>query len=293
VGLGYATGDNNTTGTANTYLGYNADATGTGFNNSTAIGANATVAQSNSLILGSINGINGAASDTKVGIGTNTPDSSFSVFENFLVGSSGTVQYENTVPVMNYMFKSGSANADRMVIAHSPGFSTYGLQYQDVGDQFNFLGAGANKMAIELISGDVGIAIANPVHILQLGVDDAAKPATSTWTIVSDERLKTINGNYTRGLSDILKLNTIRYNYKADNSFSLPSNEQFYGFTAQEVQKVFPEAVKTDENGYLNLNIHPILVAYVNAFKDQQLIIDKQQKQIDELLIRVSKIENK
>ena len=191
------------------------------------------------------------------------------------------------------MFKTGSANADRMVVAHSPSFPTYGLQYQDASDQFNFLGGGINRMAIELISGDVGIAFANPIHTLQLGVDDAAKPGTTVWTVVSDERLKTINGNYTKGLSDILKLNTIRYNYKAGNNHNLPANEEFSGFSAQEVQKVFPEAVRTDKAGYLNLNIHPILIAYVNAFKEQQLLIDNQQKTINDLLKRVEKLENK
>lgn len=41
--------------------------------NGTAIGAHAFVTQSNSLVLGSINGINGATADTNVGIGTTAP----------------------------------------------------------------------------------------------------------------------------------------------------------------------------------------------------------------------------
>jgi len=62
--LGYAAGDINTTGSSNTFVGYKADAASNALTNATAIGANASVAQSNSLILG-----NGA----DVGIGTNTP----------------------------------------------------------------------------------------------------------------------------------------------------------------------------------------------------------------------------
>ena len=65
----------NTTGSFNTALGYDAafDQTYTGLTNATAIGANSDVTQSNSLVLGSINGVNGATANTSVGIGTTSP----------------------------------------------------------------------------------------------------------------------------------------------------------------------------------------------------------------------------
>jgi trimeric autotransporter adhesin len=80
TGLGYQAGQTtasanaNLTGANNTYLGaYSGPASSTQFNNSTAIGANAVVGASNALVLGSINGVNGAAASVKVGIGTATP----------------------------------------------------------------------------------------------------------------------------------------------------------------------------------------------------------------------------
>jgi len=64
------------TGSENTLLG-NSAGMGTGsLNNATAIGALAEVDQNNSLVLGSIKNVNGATSDTTVGIGTTTPVSS-------------------------------------------------------------------------------------------------------------------------------------------------------------------------------------------------------------------------
>jgi hypothetical protein len=65
----------NTTGGFNTALGYNAgtDQNSPSLTNATAIGANADVTQSNSLVLGSINGVNGAGASTNVGIGTSAP----------------------------------------------------------------------------------------------------------------------------------------------------------------------------------------------------------------------------
>ena len=64
-------------------------------------------------------------------------------------------------PMME-MFASGTINADRMVIAHSPFYPNWGLQYQDVPDRFNFLGAGNPVMSINLYPGSVGIGATNP-----------------------------------------------------------------------------------------------------------------------------------
>ena len=66
----------NTTGTLNTALGYNANVNTDALTNATAIGANARVDCNNCLVLGSVNGINGAASGVNVGIGTTNPNAS-------------------------------------------------------------------------------------------------------------------------------------------------------------------------------------------------------------------------
>ncbi len=84
--LGYAAGTTNTTGTYNTVLGYNAELSAPNLTNSTAIGANAQVFQSNSMVLGSINGINGATATVSVGIGENSPNARLHVKRS---GASG------------------------------------------------------------------------------------------------------------------------------------------------------------------------------------------------------------
>jgi hypothetical protein len=74
VFLGLLAGNSNLTGNENTLLGTLTDVGSPNLVNATAIGANAFVTASNSLILGSINGVNGGV-DTFVGIGTTDPDS--------------------------------------------------------------------------------------------------------------------------------------------------------------------------------------------------------------------------
>ena len=81
------------------------------------------------------------------------------------------------------------------------------------------------------------------------------------------------------------------YHYKKGNVRNLPTEEQGYGFSAQEVQKVFPEAVKTGKDGYLSLDIHPILVSYINAFKEQQEQIDELKKQNNLLIKKMETLE--
>jgi hypothetical protein len=92
---GTAAGTNNTTGSNNTFLGYLSDITASGLNltNVTAIGYNAKVATSNSLVLGGT-----AASAVNVGIGNTAPTNTLHVtpvsglnpvrFEGLLSGTS-------------------------------------------------------------------------------------------------------------------------------------------------------------------------------------------------------------
>jgi hypothetical protein len=72
VHTGFASGI--ASGSNNTLLGASSLLESAAITNATAIGSRAVVNQSNSMVLGSITGTNGATSDVKVGIGTNMPD---------------------------------------------------------------------------------------------------------------------------------------------------------------------------------------------------------------------------
>ena len=84
---GHDAGSANSTGSFNTTIGENADLGAGNLTNATAIGSKSFVTQNNSLVLGSINGVNGATADTNVGIGTTTPASKLHV--------NGTVRVTN------------------------------------------------------------------------------------------------------------------------------------------------------------------------------------------------------
>jgi len=73
VVLGKSAGATLTSGSSNVLLGASADVASAALQNAVAIGAKAQVGASNSLVLGSINGVNGATASAKVGIGTTAP----------------------------------------------------------------------------------------------------------------------------------------------------------------------------------------------------------------------------
>lgn len=72
--IGFSAGASNTLGSFNTALGWGS-LVGSGNQFATALGARAEAACSNCLVLGAVQGVNGATASTNIGIGTNTPTS--------------------------------------------------------------------------------------------------------------------------------------------------------------------------------------------------------------------------
>jgi len=108
---------------------------------------------------------------------------------------------------------------------------------------------------------------------------------TGTFWHSSDIRLKNIKGNYNKGLKEILQIEPVRFYYNNDNS----ATEQI-GVIAQDIQKIFPEAVVKMPSGYYGVDTDPIFFAMVNALKEvnEQTIKEEQrheqlQKELEQL----------
>ena len=213
----------NTTGSGNTALGFNADVQTDGLTNATAIGANASVNASNCLVLGSINGINGATSSVKVGIGVNIPTHYLTI----------------------------SAPDDETLRLIGPGTN-------GAGSRFNF--GDADFVYIEETTDDIlriqanRIGIGRPPTTNRLEVEgEASKSSAGSWVANSDARLKkNIRPlNSQEMLQKMLTLRGITYEWNDNKTGSKRPEGIQYGFTAQNIQTVFPTLVEEDNLGYL------------------------------------------
>lgn len=79
----------------------------------------------------------------------------------------------------------------------------------------------------------------------------------------SDARLKDIGTENTTGLEKIKQLKVFNYTFKTDKN-----KTPRVGIIAQDLQKVFPDAVTKDENGYLKIRMEDMFYAMVNAIKE-------------------------
>jgi len=137
----------------------------------------------------------------------------------------------------------------------------------------------------------VGIGTTAPTQALHV-VGNAYKTEGGTsWATSSDIRLKNVLGEYSKGLNEIVSLQAVKYIYKKDNPRQLNSTEIQVGFVAQEVQKIFPEAVSEGEDGYLDFNIHPINIALVNAIKELKTQNEQLSSKVNNLESRLEQLE--
>ena len=125
----------------------------------------------------------------------------------------------------------------------------------------------------------------------------------------SDRRLKNVGEKYTAGLDELKKLDFYHYTFKKDEA-----KTPMVGVMAQDLQKVFPDAVTKGEDGYLRIRLEDMFYAVINAVKEldnkiseivadvtsikttiksQQETIDSLQKENAELKEEIKSIEKR
>ena len=106
-------------------------------------------------------------------------------------------------------------------------------------------------------------------------------------TILSDRRMKNVGKAFVSGLDAIKKLEVFNYTYKKDKS-----KTPHVGVMAQDLQKIFPNAVTKGEDGFLRIRMEEMFYALVNAVKELDEKIEKLQNQeVATLKNRVAQLE--
>lgn len=115
------------------------------------------------------------------------------------------------------------------------------------------------------------------------------------WTSTSDERTKDITSEITGALGKLSEIRCVRFRYKTDCMKDKYGKCQYkrerIGFIAQDVQKVFPEAVH-DSNGVLGLTYQDMIVVNTSAIKELSEENTRLKTRLDSLEQRLLRIEN-
>jgi hypothetical protein len=167
------------------------------------------------------------------------------------------------------------------------------MQYGQTGG-YNVLSLGAQGSYQLFVNGStqrVGIGTDSPGY--KLTVNGTAWCSSGAWT-GSDIRWKKNITDINNALSGILSLQAVNYDLRTDEfpEMGFESGSQI-GLIAQDVENIFPQLVKTDNNGFKAVAYDKLSAILVEGMKEQQKQIESQQKQIDELKALVISIVSK
>lgn len=204
--------------------------------------------------------------------GYNTTIGSYNIFLGEVAGISNTTGDHNTL--IGYGADVGAANLTNAIA----------------------IGAGAIVNASNaLILGNavnVGIGCSAPQYTLHV-IGDIASSATvrSTNAVVtgaitacSDIRFKQNIKPLSASLENVLKLQGVNYLWKTKEFPQKNFNEKNQiGFIAQDIEKIYPEVVFTDLDGYKSVDYSKLTPVLVEAIKEQQQLIKQLQEQNQKL----------
>lgn len=107
--------------------------------------------------------------------------------------------------------------------------------------------------------------------------------ATGTWA-GSDARWKKDLEPIQNTLPQVLKLQGFKFNWRDDEYPDMNfDKERQIGIIAQDVEKIFPELVKTDDKGYKAVSYEKLTVILLESLKEQQKQIEAQNERIEKL----------
>ena len=302
--FGIGAGFNNRVGSGNTIVGARADLGTNNLTNATAVGWQARVDQSNSLVLGSVAGVNGATASVNVGIGTTTPAQRLHVNGDILMttGAGNAVQFgtPNAETGMS-IIKTNTGRADlrfdgstlKLITGppnSGPPAATNGIVIDTAGRvgigtttppaRLTVKGPGTiDILRVEDASGLSGLIVRDD-RIVAIGQLSSLEAASTQVCVDSFKRLSFCSSSlrykqqvapYGAGLDLIHHLRPISFTWKNNGTRDL-------GLGAEDVAKVEPLLVTHNDKGEIQgVKYDQLNVVLINGIKQQQGQIERQQ----------------
>ncbi|MEM9858878.1 MAG: tail fiber domain-containing protein, partial [Bacteroidota bacterium] len=315
--LGSSAGATNTNGEENTYIGASAGNKSQGNNNTFSgyYSGGSNVASENSFY-GSYSGRYNTEGNLNTFIGNEAGFFNRSGSSNSFIGHSAGFRnegdhntflgshagYDNESGAGNVYIgsQSGAKNAEgqrNLFIGYRAGENAMGNGNVFIGPDAgrtiidsDKLYIANNKSKVPLIFGDfvsgrIGLGTTNPGKY-RLYVNGNAY-ATGLW-VSSDKRFKKQGKKISSSLEKVLAMDGRSYQLKqepkyADKNFSPGTH---FGFYAQELQKVLPELVQEDEEGYLAINyieIIPLLTEAIKELANKQELVAQYENRLNQI----------
>lgn len=274
--IGCDSGTNLRYGGYNTFLGYeshiNSDISNTTILNSTALGYNAKITKSHQIALGGPHTDYDTGITTypevyipetgKLGIGTDAPSAgSLHLYEN--TGTSGGANGSGTLVIEHgdvgghssiVFVSAGNKSGDYGYIRYMDDYADDSLNERSVlviGTENDSSSTTVDNVAL-MPSGSVGINTLTPSTSYELDVNGAVQG--TSFNASSDSRLKNKIISIDNGLAVINQLRGVSFEWKNK------PGKKIFGVIAQEVEKVVPELVHTNESeneeGYKQKSVH-------------------------------------
>jgi len=230
-----------------------------------------------------INGINGIPRFTvenlgEVGIGTTNPNRELTVFDTDDDGDA----------VIN--LKASNSSEREMLLAVNQGSG--GIVGMVTNNDLLFRTNNANRMVIEN-NGEVGIGTTSPTALLEVNGTVAKKIGGGVWTATSDLRLKQNIRDYQEGLSEVLEIRPVKYQYNEKSGHE--TSVVHIGVIAQELKKIAPHMVSAyekDGEEYLQVDNSAMTYMLINAVKEQQKMLDQYQQEVKLLREEIQGLQN-
>ncbi len=271
-------------------LGKNAQATNSA---AVAIGYNATASGANSMALGK----NAQATNsTDVAIGYNATASGAN---SVALGNGATASNANSVALGN---GATASNANSVALGNGATASDNNYIVLGTANHTVYIPGKLIVSGDATIAGNTALGVANGATVMmraRMKGGGSTGPLTVWYTPMyegnpsltlgsSDRRLKNVGKAFDGGLEQIKKLKVFNYTFKADKD-----KTPRVGVMAQDLQKIFPDAVIKGEDGFLMIRMEDIFYALVNAVKELDSRLTAVAEQVKVNIDVVSKLQEK
>ena len=291
IALGHGATANNTNNPNNIdgaiAIGNNAEASSTV---SIAIGSTGSGGVGNTIASGQYStAIGSAAKATEIGATALGYEAVATAQEAIAIGEQAEAAYKNSIAIGPY---SRTTAENQIVIGSNMITQTVYIPGNLIVEGGVWLGRSGIKNAEKRVylnvndgNGlDYGRATSDKRHTILTELSKSEIDAIFKSSKFSDRRLKNVGEKYTAGLAELKQLDFFHYTFKKDEA-----KTPHVGVMAQDLEKVFPDAVTKGEDGYLRIRFEDMFYAVINAVKE----LDNKITEIVENITQINSTDKK